>query len=192
VALRTPAEAGSGAAGEEQDCRALFFLRQPMVGAESRRRRRFILLRYERWKAADELQHRDAGIARSMLVAQPSSGAGGLVLGARWSSKVRPGCRGVDGLPAPTAAAVVREHADAKLPMLAHEATLSDFAHINYDDEKIKNHRERKTGALDARRVGYRGWVGYGIGIPYPEYKITEYNKYIYIDIYNLQNYTIV
>jgi hypothetical protein len=44
---------------------------------------------------------------------------------------VRLGCHGVDGLPAPTAAAAVREHADAKLPILAHEATISDFAHIN-------------------------------------------------------------
>jgi hypothetical protein len=43
---------------------------------------------------------------------------------------------------------------------------------MNYDDEKIKNHRERKTGALDAGRVGYRGWLGYGIDIPYPGYRI--------------------
>jgi hypothetical protein len=172
VALRTPVEVVSGAAGEEQDCRALFFLRQPMVDAESRRRWRFILLRYESWKAADELQLREAEGARSRPVEVPSSGVSGLVLGARWSSKVRLGCRGVNGLPSPTAAAAVREHADAKLPMLAHEATISDFAHMNYDDEKIKNHRERKNGALDAGWVGYRGWLGYGIDIPYPGYRI--------------------
>jgi hypothetical protein len=84
VALRTSAVAGFGVAGEEQDCRALFFL-QSLVGAESKRRRWLILLRCGRWEAVEELQLREAGGARSRPAEEPSSDAGGLVLGASWS-----------------------------------------------------------------------------------------------------------
>lgn len=84
VALRTPAVAGSGAAGEEQDCRDLFFLLKSLVGAESRRRWRLILLRCGRWEAVEELQLGEAGGARSRPAEEPSSDAHGLVLGASW------------------------------------------------------------------------------------------------------------